>query len=62
MIIPGKERDLEDAHRNEGVIGYCDDCGYPLYRGADKVPDHDIWECSRCGHPNGIGDIVNYEG
>lgn len=39
-------------------MGICGDClsDMPLNE-YTKVPDHEVWECPKCNHPNSLGDL-----
>lgn len=40
------------------IIGCCKECGNRL-RVTDKIPQHFVFECDKCGYPNGKNDIFH---
>lgn len=38
--------------------GFCKECTTKMVLNSDtKVPDHDVWECPKCGHPHAKDEL-----
>lgn len=43
---------------NVKKLGYCKECGSAVLT-TDKIKSFDIYECSQCGHPSTIDDLLD---
>lgn len=38
------------------IVGYCKECGSVVFV-KDKIDNHEIYECPRCGHPRSLEEL-----